>query len=308
MSIGFLFPGQGAQSVGMMADIVAASPAAKAVFDQADAALGFSLSQMCFAGPEERLNATDINQPAIFVSSIATLAAMKESLGDRMPAPAMMAGLSLGEYTALCAAGAIDFAAALKLVARRGRLMQEASDAAPSGMVAILGLDDVKIDELCAAAANGGILAPANYLCPGQTVVSGHAASCAKAVELAPKMGASGAIPLKVAGAFHSALMQSAADKLAPVMEATAVGQPALPVVSNVDAVPHCCPGSIKGKLIAQVTGPVKWAQSVQFMLDNGCDAFYEIGPGRVLAGLMKRISRRMPVTNVNSAEAMKKL
>ena len=224
--VAFLFPGQGAQQVGMMADLAEASSAARAVFAQADAALGYSLSGLCFNGPAERLNATDVSQPAMFVCSAAALAAMKEALGDGVPVPAMMAGLSLGEYTALHAAGAIDFEPAVGLVAQRGRFMQEAAEARPGGMVSVIGLDERKIDELCRAAADGAVLAPANYNCPGQIVISGDRAACERAAAMAKDFGASGAIPLQVAGAFHTQFMAPAAEKLAEAISAVRICAP----------------------------------------------------------------------------------
>ena len=293
----------------MMADLAEASPAAKAVFRRADELLGFSLSGLCFTGPPERLNATDISQPAIFVCSAAALAAMTESLAGRLGAPVMLAGLSLGEYTALYAAGAIDFGPALRLVALRGQLMQQAAEQCPSGMVSILGLDEAKVLELCrAAVGNGGCLVPANFNCPGQIVVSGDLASCQKAAELAGSFGASGAVPLEVAGAFHSPFMQPAADQLAEAIRNVEIRPPRWPVLSNVDAAVHGEPESIRRKLVHQVTSPVRWEQSVRAMLSAGVTGFVEIGPGRVLAGLMRRIDRAAAVRSVNSADSLAKL
>ena len=309
MAVAFLFPGQGAQQVGMMADLAEASPAAKRIFKRADEQLGFALSELCFAGPEARLDATDVSQPAIFTCSAATLAAMHEALGDeKLPPPAMLAGLSLGEYTALYAADAIDFAPALDLVARRGRAMQAAAEAAPGGMVSIIGLGEPKVLELCEAAAAGATLAPANFNCPGQIVLSGDLAACGRAAEMAKDFGASGAVPLKVAGAFHSPLMAPAAEGLGEALAAADFRPPRWPVIANVDAAAHGRPEAIREKLAAQLTRPVRWAQSMQFMLDSGVKTFYEIGPGRVLAGLMRRIDRQARVTGLNSANALAKL
>jgi len=220
----------------------------------------------------------------------------------------MMAGLSLGEYTALYAADAIDFAPALELVATRGRLMQAAAEAAPGGMVSILGADEQQVRGLCAAAAQGAELAPANFNCPGQIVVSGDIAACDRAEAMAKDFGASGAVRLKVSGAFHSRFMQSAAEGLAEAIAAVEFRPPRWPVIANVDAAPHCCDEMIKRKLIAQVTCPVRWAESIKYMLDNGIDAFYEIGPGRVLAGLLRRTDRRIACKCINSADALAKL
>lgn len=291
-----------------MSDLAEASAAAKRVFELADAELEYSLSELCFSGPAERLEATDISQPAMFVCAAAALAAMDEALGENAPAPAMMAGLSLGEYTALYAADAIDLVPALKLVAQRGKFMQAASEATPSGMVSIIALSEEKVGELCAAATEGDVLAPANFNCPGQIVISGAAGACERAVGLAEKFGASRAIPLKVAGAFHTELMGAAADKLAEAIDGVEFRTPTCPVISNVDAQPHGSPESIKEKLIAQVTSPVRWCESMQYMLAEGVDEFYEIGPGRVLGGLMRRIDRKRPVQSINSADALAKL
>ena len=292
----------------MTADVAAASSAARDVFAAADAQLGFSLSELCFQGPQERLNETDISQPAMFVCAVATLAAMRQNLGEKMPQATMMAGLSLGEYTALHAAGAMSFEAALNLVACRGRLMQQAALAAPSGMVSVMGLDEAKVRELCAAAAQGAVLVPANFNAPGQIVISGDLQACARAAELAKSFGASGAMALKVAGAFHSPFMQPAADQLGTVMAQTAMLAPATTVIANVDARPHGEAQSIKSKLVDQVTSPVRWEQSIRYMLDNGVSQFYEIGSGKVLAGLMRRIERRANIVSVNSAEALASL
>jgi len=308
MTAALLFPGQGAQQVGMLADLAEASPAARAVFQRADAQLGFALSRVCFEGPPDRLNATDISQPAIFVCSAATLAAMHEALGDDLPEPAMLAGLSLGEYTALYAADAIDFAPALDLVARRGRFMQEAAEAAPGGMVSILGLEEEQVAALCAAAGDGEVLVPSNFNAPGQIVISGERSACERAAAMAGEAGARGAIRLQVAGAFHSPMMAPAADKLAEAIEGVEFRPPRRPVIANVDAAPHADPDRIKRRLVEQVTSPVRWNESVRYMLDNGVDSFYEVGPGKVLTGLLRRIERRVPCRCVNSADAVARL
>jgi len=308
MKVAFLFPGQGAQQVGMMSDLAEEYSAAREVFQAADGELGFSLSEYCFKGPAERLNATDVSQPAMFVSSAAALAAMSQVLGESLPSPTMMAGLSLGEYTALYAAGAVGFRQAVKLVAMRGKFMQEAAELRPSGMVSILGLEEAKVRELCAAAseaAGGEALTPANFNCPGQIVISGGAKACRRAAEMAGDFGASGAVPLKVAGAFHSSFMRPAADKLASALEKAQLQPTRVPVIANMDAAPHGDEQSIKSKLLGQLTSPVRWEQSMRYMLDGGVEVFYEIGPGRVLTGLMRRIQRRAVVKNVNSAESL---
>jgi len=308
MNVAFIFPGQGAQQVGMMSDLADASSAARGVFAEADEQLGYALSEICFKGPSERLDATDISQPAIFVCSVAAAAAMKEALGGVVPVASVMAGLSLGEYTALHQAGAIDFHSALDLVSKRGQFMQAAAEAHPSGMVSIIGLDEQKVVELCAAAADGSVLSPANFNSPGQIVISGNLDACERAAEMAKDFGAKGAIPLTVAGAFHSEFMAPAAKKLAEAIADVKMRQPVLPVISNVDAEPHDGAEAIKEKLIRQVISPVRWEQSVRRMLDDGVERFYEIGPGRVLAGLMRRIERRAKVVSINSADSLAKL
>ncbi len=292
----------------MMSDIAEVSSAARGVFTDADEQLGYAISEICFHGPAERLDATNIAQPAMFVCSVAAAAAMQEALGGNAPVATMTAGLSLGEYTALHAAGALDFESALDLVSKRGQFMQAAAEACPSGMVGIIGLDEQKVVELCAASAEGAVLAPANFNCPGQIVISGDIEACKRATELAKEFGATGAVPLKVAGAFHSEFMAPAAEKLAAAIADVEIRRPDVPVISNVDAEPHGTAESIKDKLIRQVTSPVRWEQSVRRMLDDGIEQFYEIGPGKVLAGLMRRIDRRVKVVSINSADALAKL
>ena len=301
----FLFPGQGAQAVGMGKDLYEQSPTARRVFDLADETLGFALSKVCFAGPVDRLTATDISQPAIFVHSAAMLAVLAEQAGWKDARPAVTAGLSLGEYTALYAADAMDFQVALKLVARRGQFMQEASLAQPSGMVSLMGLDEEKVNSLCAEAAAGQVLSPANFNCPGQIVISGHKEACQRAVELTDKFGGR-AIPLPVAGAFHTVLMAPAAEKLAAVIAASEIRSPRCPVIANVTAKPYGSVEEIRSGLVQQVTCPIRWSQSMQAMLADGIGKSYEIGPGRVLTGLMRKIDRQAVVVNLSTVESLK--
>ena len=335
MRTAFLFPGQGAQAVGMGKDLYEAFAAAKFLFDRAEKVCGLPLKRVCFEGPEEELNRTDIAQPAIFTVSAVMLACLDSLLEPaKVEAlrPAFMAGLSLGEYTALYAADMIDFDDALKLVTRRGAAMQAAATTVPSGMVAVMGLDEPKARELCAAAAQGQVLTCANFNCPGQIVISGQIDACKRAEGLAQDFGAIGATPLKVAGAFHSDIMAPAADKLSqaladvkfrlakglpPSADRTALPDPtwgqafaavSTQVVANVDAQPYCCEESVSPKLLAQLTGAVRWQQSVELLLSQGVEKFYEIGPGRVLAGFMRRINRKAEVVNVNSRESLEKL
>jgi len=304
MKIAHLFPGQGAQAVGMGKDLCEAFPAAADLFARAEVATGLDLRRLCFEGPEDQLNRTDIAQPAIFTVSAAVLAA----LGDRLEAPAFAAGLSLGEYTALYAAGAMDFETGVKLVAKRGELMQQAATATPSGMVSVMGLDEAQAVELCDAAREDDVLTCANFNCPGQIVLSGGTAACKRAAEQAEQFGASGAIELKVAGAFHSEIMAPAAEAFSAVLAEVAFAEPTATVLANVDAKPYTGADEIPGKLLAQLTGSVRWQQSVEYLLAEGIDDAYEIGPGRVLGGLMRRIDRKRKIASVNSREAVESL
>jgi len=304
----FLFPGQGAQHVGMGKDLYESSPAAKRVFELAEDVCGLPLREFCFEGPEGELSRTNVAQPAIFTASAATLAAMDETLPpERMNAlrPGFAAGLSLGEYTALYAADAIDLEPALELVTRRGALMQEAATAVPSGMVSVLGLDPSGAEKLCEAARQDQVLVCANFNCPGQVVLSGEIDACKRAEEMAKDFGAAGAVPLKVAGAFHSKLMAPAAAKLAEALKGVIFRPPKTAVLSNVTAQEASDPEQIKQNLLDQLISPVRWQQSMENLLAQDVTSFYEIGPGRVLAGLMRRIHRKTKVTCVNSREAV---
>ncbi len=281
------------------------------MFDRAEATTGLPIQKLCFEGPEEELSRTDIAQPAIFTVSAATLAARGNFLSPAQleaDSPNYLAGLSLGEYTALYAAGSMDFETGVKLVARRGELMQAAAVAVSSGMVSVLGLDEAKAGELCEAAAQGQILACANFNCPGQVVLSGEADACKRVEEMAKDFGATAAIPLKVAGAFHCDIMAPAAEKFAEALEAVEFQTPTATVIANVDAKPSATAAQIREKLLKQLTSPVRWQQSMENLLAWGVETYYEIGPGRVLAGLMRRTNRKTIVTCVNSCEAIEKL
>jgi len=311
MKAAFLFPGQGAQHVGMGKDLYEAFPAAKRLFDQAEQATGLPIKALCFEGPEDELSRTDNAQPAIFTVSAVALAVMEDLLAPQelaALAPAYMAGLSLGEYTALYAAGAMDFETGVKLVAQRGRLMQQAATGVPSGMVSVLGLDETKARRLCQEAGDGEILTCANFNCPGQIVLSGQLGPCRRAAELAEKYGAFKAVPLKVAGAFHSQIMAPAAEAFARHLEKVAFSRMDTKVVANVDARVYDGPDQIKEKLVAQLVNPVRWQQGMELLLADGVKRFYEIGPGRVLAGLMRRIDRQVSVASLNCREAVEKL
>lgn len=297
--IAFLFPGQGAQAVGMGRELDNELPAARDLFDRAGEILGFDLRKVCFEGPAEALEATDVSQPAIFVASLAALESVKASQPEVVASCQGAAGLSLGEYTALVFAGSLDFETGLKVVQARGRAMQAAALATPSGMTSVLGLDEPAIDELCRRVAPHGRLWKANLLGPGNIVVSGETTALAQLEPIASELGASRVIPLKVAGAFHSDLMKPADDQLEAVLATAAISPPRIPVYSNVDASPHTEPADLRRTLVAQVIGGVRWEDSIRRMMADGFDTFYEVGPGRVLTGLLKRIDRKTPCTSI---------
>lgn len=300
--IAFLFPGQGAQSVGMGRELDAELPAARALFDRAADVLGFDLRKVCFEGPAEALEATDVSQPAIYVASLAALESLKATDPAVVDACAGAAGLSLGEYTALVFAGALDFETGLRVVRTRGQAMQAAAVATPSGMASVLGLDEAAIDELCRRVAGAGRLWKANLLGPGNIVVSGEKSALAAVEAAATELGAGRVVPLAVAGAFHTPLMKPADERLAGALAAAEIRTPRIPVYSNVDARPHAGdPADVTRTLAAQVTQPVRWEESMRRMLADGFDTFYEIGPGRVLNGLLKRVDRKTPCTNVQA-------
>jgi len=297
--IAFLFPGQGAQVVGMGRGLYDEVPAARALFDRAGEILGFDLKAVCFDGPAEALEATDVSQPAIYVASLAALEGLKVAHPEVVDACEGAAGLSLGEYTALAFAGSFDFETGLKVVRRRGEAMQAAARATPSGMTSVIGLDEAAIDELCRRVEPHGRLWKANLLGPGNIVVSGESASLAHVEAVASGLGAGRVVALKVAGAFHCPLMHPADDQLARILAASDLAPPRIPVYSNVDAETHDSPDQLRKTLVAQVIQGVRWDDSIRRMRADGFDAFYEIGPGRVLTGLLKRIDRKVPCTSV---------
>jgi [acyl-carrier-protein] S-malonyltransferase len=299
--IAFLFPGQGAQHVGMGRTLAEKYPAAKALYDQAAEILGYDLASLCFEGPAEKLDSTVISQPALFVTSLAALEMLRADSPDIVLSCEITAGLSLGEYTALVFSGALSFEDGLRVVQRRGEAMQEASDATPSGMVSILLLDRDKVEAICQEASETGLLRIANSLCTGNIAVSGTIAACEKAAELAEREGGR-AVPLAVAGAFHTELMKPADTLLSEALASVSIQSPEIPVVSNVDATIHTNPEEIGELLVRQVVSPVLWEDSIRKMLDEGVDEFYEIGPGRVLRGLLKRISRKISCTTINDS------
>jgi len=295
----FLFPGQGAQTVGMAGGLYQSLPAAKALFDEAADILGYDLIGVCTHGPAERLNATDISQPAIFVASLAAIEQLRATQPEAFGEVVATAGLSLGEYTALVFSGALSFADGLRVVKARGEAMQAAALATPSGMVAILGMDVSDVEVLVSEARAAGTLEIANYLCPGNTVVSGALAAIERIEQLGEERGGVRTTRLSVAGAFHTDIMKPADEALAAALAATTLHPPTIPVWSNVDARPHTDPTVIRSLLVSQVISPVRWDETMRGLLAEGVERFYEIGPGRVLAGLMKRVHRKADFHNV---------
>lgn len=296
----FLFPGQGAQAVGMCHDVVGKAPKAKELFDRAEAILGYDLLGHCINGPKEKLDSTVISQPALYVAGLAAIEQLKGDDPSLLDGVEAAAGLSLGEYTALAFAGAVSFEDGLRVVKARGEAMQAAADATPSTMVSVLGLDDAKLNELCDAASTANhFVRPANFLCPGNTAVSGHLEACDQLERMAPDFGAMKTIRLAVAGAFHTSIMRPADERLAAALAKAELDSPKLPVVSNVDGLPHQDPTEIRAILVRQVLEPVRWEASMRWLLEQGFDRFVELGPGRVLAGLMKRIHRKADMVNV---------
>jgi [acyl-carrier-protein] S-malonyltransferase len=288
-----LFAGQGAQVVGMGRDLAGASPVARAIFERAKAALGYDLATVCFEGPEAELTRTSNAQPGIYLVSWVAFQLLRE----RVPGLEFgaTAGLSLGEFTALAAAGVFRFEDGLHLVRQRGLFMQEACEAARGGMAAIIGLDEPATREVCAEAG----VELANLNCPGQLVISGEATAIARACELAKARGAKRALPLAVAGAYHSRLMASAGPKLGAALAAIPVNPPAVPVISNVTARPHAGPAEIRARLVEQVTASVRWEDSIRYLLGQGFTRFIELGPGTALTGFLKRIEKSATILNV---------
>lgn len=299
--IAFLFPGQGAQHVGMGQKIVDKYPRARELYAEASEILGYDLAKLCGEGPAAELDTTAISQPAIFVTSLACLEMLRAESPEVVLSCEMAAGLSLGEYTALVFAGAMSFEDGLRVVQRRGQAMQAAADATPSGMVSLLLLDRPRIEELFREVSAVGRIQIANLLCPGNIVVSGDNAACEKIAELVQNSGGR-AVPLAVAGAFHTEIMKPADERLADALANANIRSPEIPVVSNVDAAVHSDPDEIREILVRQVVSPVLWEDSVRKMLADGVDQFYEIGPGKVLKGLLKRIDRKVECQTVNDS------
>jgi [acyl-carrier-protein] S-malonyltransferase len=293
-AVAVVFPGQGSQFPGMARELYEQSEAARALFTQANDILGLNLTKLMFEGTDEDLRRTDVTQPAVFVHSVAQFVAQPDLQ------PSMVAGHSLGEFSALVAAGVLTFADALPLVARRAQAMQAACEEQPGTMAAILGLADEAVEQGCQqVAVEGDVVVAANYNCPGQLVISGSTAGITKACEVLKAAGAKRALPLPVGGAFHSPLMQSAQAALAEAIERTTFHPARCPVYQNVDAAPHRDPAEIKANLLAQLTAPVRWTQSVQAMFRDGATHFVECGPGKVLQGLVKKIEPTATASSV---------
>ena len=286
MKHAYVFPGQGAQAVGMGKDLYDNVPEAKALFEQANEILGFRITDIMFAGTDEELKQTRVTQPAVFLHSVI----MAKALGVK---PDAVAGHSLGEFSALVVAGALSFEDGLRLVSKRAMAMQKACEATPSTMAAVLALPDEKVEEICAS-IEGEVVVCANYNCPGQLVISGSVSGIDAACEKMLAAGAKRALKLKVGGAFHSPLMEPARAELAAAIEATPIHKPSCPVYQNVSTKGETCPETIKANLIAQLTAPVRWTQSVQNMIADGADHFIELGPGAVLQGLVKKINKEV--------------
>ena len=302
--VAYVFPGQGAQTVGMGKDLYDSFDSVKALFKQADDAVGFPLTKIFFEGPEEELRKTSNAQPALVAVSFACLRAAREVGGKNLPAPSFMAGHSLGEYTALAAANAIDFGTAVFLAKERGRLMYEAGLKTPGGMMAIIGLEEAVLAEICRE--TGTVIANINS--PGQLVISGTTENIIKAGEMAKTKGGARAIPLQVSGAFHSPLMQPAVDGMTQILSKVTFKDSSVPIIANVTAQPITSSSQIKDELLKQLCSGVQWQRSVEYMVRQQVGRFIEIGPGKVLAGLIKRISRESEIVNIGDVNAVKGL
>ncbi len=300
--IGFIFPGQGSQYVGMGKDLCQGFKVAKETFDEADDALGLRISKLCFEGPEDELKLTVNTQPAILTVSVSALRVLESETGF---VPTLLAGHSLGEYSALVAGGALDFADAVRVVRARGQFMQEAVPVGEGAVGAVLGLDEDTVSSICETVAQGEVLTPANYNCPGQIVISGHTGAVTRAVNLAKEEGAKRAMLLPVSAPVHSPLMEPAGERLEKVLKKIDIRDLKIPVVANVDAQPNTSRDRIRELLVQQVSAPVRWEESSRTMLFKAIRKFVEIGPGKVLLGLMKRMDGGVHLANVEDGESL---
>lgn len=301
----FIFPGQGSQYPGMGRELADNFPLARQTFEEADEALGLKLSAICFAGGEEELKLTANTQPAILTASIAVLRVVEQEIGVKA---SYLAGHSLGEYSALVCSGALAFADAVRTVRARGTFMQEAVPVGTGAMAAMLGIERETLEEICREAAQGEVVSPANFNSPGQIVIAGHSAAVGRAIEIARSRGFRKAMLLPVSAPFHCALMKPAADRLAEVLDAVTVHDMNLPVTANADAAPNADKGRVRALLVTQVCAPVLWEQSVTAMVDLGVARFVEIGPGKVLSGLVKRIAKEAGIAGVEDIAGLKAL
>ncbi len=302
--VAWVFPGQGSQSVGMGRDLYDNFDSARAIFDEADEALGFPISRLCFEGPDDELRQTINAQPALLITSMACLQVAREICGMSLPPPAFVAGHSLGEYTALLVAGVFDFATAVRLARERGRLMHEAGQARAGSMAAIIGLDETLLADICRKSDT----VIANINSPGQIVISGAAENIDRAMEMATATGASRVIPLQVSGAFHSPLMQPAVDGIIQYISTLAFQEPSIPVIGNTTAEPLTTAEAVKSELINQLSNPVQWQRTVEYIFKKGVPTFIEIGPGKVLTGLIRRINKEAKTINIGDLEAVRTL
>ena len=302
--IAFIFPGQGSQYVGMGKELYENFSVAKKVFEEADDALHLSISALCFKGPEEALRLTENTQPALLTTSIATLKVLQAEKGL---IPQFTAGHSLGEYSALVGSGALTFAEAVKIVHLRGKFMQEAVPVGEGAMAAVLGMEREQVEKICEEVSSGEVLTPANFNCPGQIVIAGHAKAVERAIERVKKDGKK-AVPLPVSAPFHSPLMKPAGERLEKALEEISVSNLRIPVVTNVEAEVNTSKDRVKGLLVAQVSSPVRWEESMRKMIGKGIEQVLEIGPGKVLSGLMKRIDNRIETGNLEDLQTLKKI
>jgi [acyl-carrier-protein] S-malonyltransferase len=302
--IAFIFPGQGSQYVGMGKELFENFSVAKKVFEEADDALHLSISALCFKGPEEALKLTENTQPAVLTTSIAAFKVLQEEKGIT---PQFTAGHSLGEYSALVVSGALTFSEAVKMVRLRGKFMQEAVPVGEGAMAAVLGMEREQVEKLCEEISYGEVLTPANFNCPGQIVIAGHAKAVERAIERVKKDGKK-AVPLPVSAPFHSPLMKPAGERLEKALEEISVSNLRIPVVTNVEAEVNTSKDRVKGLLVAQVSSPVRWEESMRKMIGKGIEQVLEIGPGKVLSGLMKRIDNRIETGNLEDLQTLKKI